>query len=129
MNIKELVKKYDLLLLLTFGSYGTDRFNRNSDIDVGYLSKRTLSIDEEMQLLHDLVMLFNRDKIDLVNLKKALPLLIYEIACKSNVLYEENNSYIQFKMRASARYADTQILRDARRKYIEEQFTLANTGK
>lgn len=129
MNLSEIIKKNNIKLLLTFGSYNTERFNERSDIDVGYLSKRALTLDEEIQLLHALTVHFGRDRIDLVNLTKAVPLLLYEIACNSNVLYEEDNSYILFKLRASARYADTRFLREARRKYLEEQLALFDTGK
>lgn len=46
---------------------------------------------------------------------------MYEIACNSRALYEEDNYYLKFKIKASTRYADTKFLRDARRKYLEEQ--------
>ncbi|NJD03876.1 MAG: nucleotidyltransferase domain-containing protein [Ruminiclostridium sp.] len=124
MDINEIIKKYSIKLLLTFGSYNTDRFTEHSDIDVAFLSVRTLTTDEELQLLSDLFTYFRRDGIDLVNLAKAVPLLTYEIACNSHVLYEENNFYIKFKMKASARYADTKFLREARKNYIREQIDM-----
>jgi predicted nucleotidyltransferase len=120
MSLNKIVEKYNIQLLLTFGSFNTDRFTRQSDIDVGFLSKRDLSIDEESALLGDLIMYFKRDKIDLVNLLKTVPLLLYEIACNSRVLYEEDNSYLRIKLKASSRYADTKFLRDLRREYIEQ---------
>jgi predicted nucleotidyltransferase len=121
MDLAEIIKKYDLNLLLVFGSYNTERFTADSDIDVGFLSKADLNLDQEMNLLEDLVRFFKRDQVDLVNLKKAVPLLMYEIACNSRVFYDEDNNYLKFKIKASARYADTKFLRDARRKYLEEQ--------
>ncbi|HOJ11695.1 MAG TPA: nucleotidyltransferase domain-containing protein [Clostridiales bacterium] len=121
MGINDIIAKYNLRLLLIFGSYNTDRFTENSDIDLAYLSDRNLNIEEEMELLMDMVVHFMRDGIDLVNLNKADPLLSFQIACNSKVLYEENNSYILFKMKASARYADTKHLRVLRRKFLQEQ--------
>lgn len=119
--LEELVKKYHLRLLLTFGSYGTERFGKDSDIDVAYESLPELSRDEEISLLSDLILYFKRDKIDLVNLKKAEPLLLFEIARRSHVLYETEDSFLNFKMRASFRYADTGFLRKARRVWLNKQ--------
>lgn len=129
MDLNEIVNKYNLKLLLTFGSFGTERFTQHSDIDVAYFSKRVLTAEEELQMMCDLIMYFERDKIDLVNLAKAVPLLMYEIACNSRVLYEEDENLLKFKMKASARYADTRYLRNARRKYLQEQIDSMDIGK
>jgi predicted nucleotidyltransferase len=118
IEILDIVEKYNISLLVTFGSFNTERFTEESDIDVAYISKTSLDSEQEMQLLCDLILYFQRDKIDLVNLSKAVPLLMYEIACNSQVLYEEDDSYLRFKMKASARYADTKFLRDMRREYL-----------
>jgi predicted nucleotidyltransferase len=121
MKLEDIIAQYDISLLLIFGSYNTGRFTKNSDIDIGYLSKRNLSIEEEMELLKDMVIYFKHHDIDLVNLIKADPLLAFQIACNSKVVHEENNSYILFKMKASAMYADTEHLRILRRKFLEKQ--------
>ncbi|MFA6808487.1 MAG: nucleotidyltransferase domain-containing protein [Eubacteriales bacterium] len=120
IELTDIINKYNLYLLVTFGSYNTEKFHKESDIDVAYLAKEVLSTQQEYELLHDIVLYFKRDKIDLVNLSKAVPLLLYEIACNSQVLYEENNSYLNFKLKASARYADTKFLRDLRRDYLND---------
>lgn len=126
LKLSDIVSKYNLNLLLTFGSYNTDRFTKYSDIDLAYLSGRSLEVEEEMELLRDMIIYFERDGIDLVNLKKADPLLSFQIACNSKVLYEEDNSYMMFKMKASAMYADTKHLRDLRRNFLREKLKLYN---
>jgi predicted nucleotidyltransferase len=127
MNIMPLIKKYDINLLLAFGSYQTERFTKDSDIDLGYLAKRDFSLEEELQFLKDLVLLYRRDQIDLVDLVKASPLLMYETATHGRVLYEENDSFLRFKLKASARYADTEHLRRMRRNYLNNE--LSQEGK
>lgn len=119
MILNTILNKYSISLLITFGSFGTDRFNENSDIDIAFKSKKQLSPYDEISMLNDFVAYFGRDNIDLINLKKATPLLLYEIACKGNVLYEENHSFLDFKLYASFRYADTKHLRIARKKYLD----------
>lgn len=90
---------------MTFGSYNTERYTKDSDIDVGFISKVTPDMDQKLNLLTDIIFFFGRDGIDLVDLSIGTPLLLYEIACESNVLYEENDSYLRFKVKAGARYA------------------------
>jgi len=126
LKLNDIINKYNLKLLLIFGSYNTGRFTKQSDIDLAYLSGRILEFNEEMELMRDIIIYFGRDGIDLVNLRKADPLLSYQIACNSKVLYEEDNSYMLFKMKASAMYADTKHLRELRRNFLKEKLKSYN---
>lgn len=123
MDFSPLIKEYDIHLLLAFGSYQTERFTKDSDIDLGYLAKRDFTPEEELRLLKDLVLLYRRDRIDLVNLVKASPLLMFETATHGRVLYEENDSFLRFKLKASARYADTAHLRRLRQSYLDKELS------
>jgi hypothetical protein len=76
-----------------------------------------------LQLLKDLVLLYRRDRIDLVNVGKASPLLMYELAIHGRILYEENDSFLRFKLKASARYADTGHLRRLRQSYLDKELS------
>ena len=123
MDLTPLIEKCHLNLLLAFGSYGTERFTPESDIDLAYQAKQSLSPDEELQLLKDLIFLYRRDRIDLVDLRKASPLLMFEIATNGKVLYEEGENFLRFKLKASARYADTRHLRRMRREYLNRELS------
>lgn len=118
-KLGQIIKDYDLTLLVSFGSYNTEQFTEKSDIDVGYLSRINLEVEQQSTLIGDLVKLFQRDKIDLVDLSRATPILLYEVARNSQILYEEEDSYLRFKLKASARYADTKFLRQQRREYLD----------
>ena len=117
-SVRQIVQDYDLVLLVTFGSYKTERFTDRSDIDIGYVPRTPLDARKQLGLMGDLVLLFKRDRIDLVDLSRTNPLLLYEVACNSHVLYEEDDSYLKFKLKASARYADTKFLRQQRKEYL-----------
>ncbi|HBF39045.1 MAG TPA: nucleotidyltransferase domain-containing protein [Firmicutes bacterium] len=122
MDLNQLIVQYRLRLVLIFGSYGTERFTSDSDLDIAYESEGTLSALEEPQLFFDRIFYFKKDRIDRVNLKKAGPLLAYEIACHARVLYQTDpESFLDFQLKASARYADTQFLREARKQWLNEQ--------
>ena len=109
-ELNKIVRKFDICLLLTFGSYKTDRYTKHSDIDVAYMSARSLEADEELELLKDIVIYFGRDGIDLVDLKTIRFVIPNSMQLK--VLYEEDNKYLLFKIKASAMYADTKYLRN-----------------
>lgn len=121
MNLKPIIDKYNIILLVTFGSFGTPRFNSNSDIDIAFKSKEELSNDEKLNLIKGFIDYFKRDNIDLVDIRRASPLLLYEIACNGKVLYEDNNSFLHFKLHASFRYSDTKHLRKARKAYLDNR--------
>jgi predicted nucleotidyltransferase len=123
MDIIPIINKYDINLLLVFGSYQTERFTKDSDIDLGYLARRNFDSEEELQLLKDFILLYRRDRIDLVNLATASPLLMFETATHGQVLYEENDSFLRFKLKASARYADTGHLRRMRQDYLNKELS------
>jgi len=65
-KIKEIAKKYDLDLVLLFGSQVKDKkyLHQESDFDIAYLSKKDLNLMEEAQLICDLMPIFKSEKID-----------------------------------------------------------------
>lgn len=88
-DIEEIIDKYKLRLVVYFGSYKTEYYRSDSDIDIAYLSVTLLSRVEKMNLLHDLILAHRKSEIDLVDLRTAEPVLRYEIATKGRLLYEE----------------------------------------
>lgn len=90
-KISAIADKYDLRLLLLFGSrVESKQLHKESDFDVAYLSCRKLDIMEEAQMIVDLAPYFHSENIDLVNLKNAPPLLYYAVFDKCRVLYQED---------------------------------------
>ncbi|MDI3311714.1 MAG: nucleotidyltransferase domain-containing protein [Thermoanaerobacterium sp.] len=120
-EIENIIKKFKLKLLILFGSYAKGLNNENSDIDLAFESYEALSYDEDMKLLSNLSVYFKTEKIDLVNIKKADPLLLYQIAKYGKLLYGSLEHFIEFKCYASFRYADTQFLREQRRQYLRKE--------
>ncbi|MBI2644843.1 nucleotidyltransferase domain-containing protein [Candidatus Uhrbacteria bacterium] len=87
-TITEIARKYSLSLLVLFGSRATGKALPSSDIDIAFQSKKTLSLAQETALAYDLSLFFANDAIDIVNLKKTSPLLLYAIFKDGKVLYE-----------------------------------------
>ena len=90
--IQKLAQKYSLELLLLFGSQVTGKTHKESDFDFGYISSRKLDLDDEGCLINDLLFLAEKHDervINLVNIKKAKPLLLYAMTSQSQLLYEK----------------------------------------
>lgn len=90
-KIKEIAEKYGLKLILLFGSQSTGRTNRESDFDIAYLSKKNLTFDQENNLNYEFTNIFQHDKVDSVDIRKAPPLLLFGIFKQCLVLFKEND--------------------------------------
>lgn len=124
-KIRDLAKRYNLKLILLFGSRIKKKFlHLESDFDIAYLGKRDLTGEEEINLNCDLVDIFNSDKIDLVDLKKANPFLRYEVAKNSDLLYGNEIEYLEFKAFAFRDYINHRPLFDLRDFLIERRHKL-----
>lgn len=104
--IKKIAQKYDLELLLLFGSKVSGRTHQESDFDIAYLSRKELSGKEMIDLNCDLMDVFESDRIDTVDLKKASPLLGYEISKNCQLLFGKELEFLEFKAVAFKKYID-----------------------
>ena len=86
-HIDKIAKKYKLKLLLLFGSRADGSFYKSSDFDIAYYSEKDLSLMDEARMIVDLAPFIKSEDIDLVNMKKAPPLLLYAIFLKPKILY------------------------------------------
>ncbi|MBU4480926.1 nucleotidyltransferase domain-containing protein [Patescibacteria group bacterium] len=111
-KLKELAEKYQLKLMILFGSQVKERFHQESDVDVAYLSKKDLSGKEIIALDCDLIDVFSQDRVDLTNLRQDNPFLSSEIAKNSQLLYGKEMDYLEFKAFAFKDYVNHQPLFD-----------------
>lgn len=118
VTLNEIVEKYNIELLVYFGSYGTKFYNSESDIDIAFLSSSYLSIQEKLELLEDLIHYHKKSEIDLVDLRTADPVLRYEIAVNGRVLFEkEENLFERYSLfYIKSIYEHKSVLEDKMRK-------------
>jgi len=113
-KMEKLALKYQLSLVLLFGSQVTGKTHTQSDVDIAYLSDKKMRPIEEAQMAFDFSQRLKIDnkKIDLVNLKEATPLLLKQIAEKSIPLYEKKVGSIlaNFKIYALRSFMDAKKL-------------------
>jgi len=90
-KIEELAGKYGLRLVLLFGSRVSGKVHKESDYDVAYLPQKNLSFEQEIQINYEFTNIFQRDRVDTVDIRKAPPLLLYAIFKECQILYKEDD--------------------------------------
>lgn len=119
-KIAEIAEKHGLNLVVLFGSQATGKTHKESDIDIAYAGDKKLTFDEEIQVNSDLVDSFKRDDVQLVNIRKASPLLMKQIVDHAVVLYErERNIFNSIYILAQRMFEDAVTLFDLRRHYLD----------
>lgn len=112
--IKKIAQKYSLELLLLFGSQVTGKTHKESDFDFGYLSLRRLNLDQEGRLINNLLFLvenYDERAINLVNVRKATPLLLYAMTSRAQLLYERKpETFAALRACAFKKYVETKPL-------------------
>ena len=105
-------------LVLLFGSIAKGSVHGKSDIDLGFLFDQPVDL---LALTNDVVKFLHSDRVDVVDLQRASPLLRYSAARTGMVLYERSEGlFNQFLSLAFRMYVDTKKLRDARRQMIRD---------
>ena len=116
----KLAEQYGLDLLVLFGSQVTGFTHKESDVDVAYLSDRKLSFEDEILLNTDLTEIFGNDKVSLVNLRQAPPLLAKRIVSEGIVLYAKTSSlFSQLYAQTLRTYEEALPLFELRRRYLD----------
>ncbi|MGM0472118.1 MAG: type VII toxin-antitoxin system MntA family adenylyltransferase antitoxin [Bacillota bacterium] len=118
---QKIIDKYNLKLLVLFGSTDTEYMTKNSDLDLGYLSEELLDQESESNLLQELIRFYQRIDIDLVNLRKATPSLKFEVAKKGRVIFQLEGEFLKFQLYAARVFADTKHLRKLRKEVLDNK--------
>ncbi len=120
--MREIAQKYDLRLVLLFGSQVDGKqLHNESDFDVAYLSKRKLDLMEEARMMTEMAPYFHNDNIDLVNLKNAPPLLYYAVFDKCQVLFQEDELlFLTLRIYAFRKFVEMQPIYELQRQRLRE---------
>ena len=116
--LKPIVQKFGVRLIVLFGSVVRGTINAESDIDLGVLTNRPLTINRRLKLWGALSPLFNIE-VDLVILNHANPVLAFEVASMGELLFEDKpNTWDNWKSFSFRQYWDTEKFRNDLRRYI-----------
>lgn len=119
-KLNEFVSKYNISLVVIFGSHAKGRANNFSDIDIGIRFAKSIDMSLYSLIMEELIEIFKNDNIDVVVLNYADPLLCFEIINNYKVLYEAHpEAYIEFYLYAVKSYDDTNKLKKLEQGYID----------
>ena len=114
-DLRDAIPRLELVVL--FGSMAKGRQGPRSDVDVAVRCTGDADLD---RLYVALAPRLRSDRLDLVDVRRASPLLMMEIARSGRVLYEKHpGAFREFQSLASRRYCDTAKLRRAQKRAIE----------
>jgi len=121
IKIEKIGKKFDLKLMVLYGSYAKGTPRKESDLDIAILGKGSIDFETEMKIYSDLADIFgdNENKeLDLVNLEKKDPLFLYQIAKNSRLLYGDLTDYNEFRAFAFKNYFDSNDIFQLEKKLV-----------
>jgi len=125
-KLKKISRRYDLDLIVLFGSWAKGRARKGSDVDVAVRARRRKwgDADWELGLVGDLAgALESGGEVDVAFLNGADPLLLFEVASDGVPLFEaEPAGFAQFCSYAARRYEDNQKWFERRRRYQEHKY-------
>jgi uncharacterized protein len=112
-KLSPLFQDRTLQVALLFGSVASGRNRRQSDIDLGFLFEGAVDI---LDLTNQVIRLLQTDCVDVVDLRRASPLLKFSAAKEGKILHERSPGLFNaFYSLALRRYIDTKKIRDAQR--------------
>jgi len=118
-RVEKLAHKYGLSLVLIFGSQAREETKRESDIDIAILASKKLSEKDMVYLNFEFTNILPIDRVDLVDIHGAPPLLMKQIADSAKVVYQKTSGeYPGFLIYADRLYREARPLFDLRRARI-----------
>ena len=117
-NLSRIAKKYNLRMILAFGSEISSQIHPKSDIDIAVLGKNPdFTMEELSNLIMELQRFFPQREVDIAIINQADPLFLKKILERCEVLYGNTSDLARLKIYAFKRYVD-------HRKYfkLEEEF-------
>lgn len=105
-----------LRLVLLFGSVASGKEYQGSDIDLGFLFDKPIDI---LGLTNRVIRLLRTDRVDVIDLSRASPLLKHSVIRTGKALFEKTPGLFNIFQSLTFRiYVDAKKLRDAREKAI-----------
>lgn len=107
-KIEEIAKKYNLKLLLLFGSRVSGKTHKFSDYDFGYVATEKLDYAEKYELEQELKRAGEiKDELEAVDLENISSLMKYRVLRNNKILCEKSGAYSEYFARSLRDYFES----------------------
>lgn len=126
-RISNIARRYNLRLVILFGSRASGSYTADSDYDIGvWFEDYSVVRQGDTRLYRSLFEQFTEAlgsrKVHLAILNRATPLLLWE-AAKGQLLYERKpGDWTEFRVQAAKKHWDNRLFYEAERRYLEERY-------
>ena len=125
LKIEEIAQRYCLKLVLLFGSQSSGRVHKESDVDIAYIPDKSLDFNQEYHLNYEFTKVFQKDRVDTVDIKKANPLLMYAVFQHPRILFQSDESiFSQYRTYAFKRYIEAKPLYEEKARRLREHINI-----
>ena len=122
-HIDKLICDYGIKLIYIFGSYAKGENRAGSDLDIAIYFDNDVDGFVKLDILDELVGIFNREDIDLVILNNVDEVLKFQVIKYGKVVYMEDLvTKVTFESRVMREYMDMEYFREVRNKYSHKRF-------
>ncbi len=116
-QLSPLYENPEIDLVILFGSRAAGEMHAESDIDLALQGRGPLDL---VAMTNQVTQLLRTDRVDVVDLRRASPVMMMEVVRGGVLLYEQSPGlYVTFCSLAHRRYVDTAKLRNAQRDAIQ----------
>ncbi|NOY64042.1 MAG: nucleotidyltransferase domain-containing protein [Nitrospirae bacterium] len=120
-DIVQLAQRYGIKLIVLFGSMAVGIHDKESDIDIGVYGDKLLTEIDLVNISTELSRIFNNNRVDIVDIKRAPALLKKEIFKNFKVLFEVDPKIkYQLELYAEAEFEELSSLYEIKRTQLVE---------
>lgn len=105
LKVAKIAKKFQLKLIVIFGSFANGKSRKDSDLDIAVLGVKEVPFNKQIGLANELSLIFNKS-VDLSVLNRANPLLLFQVSKNPILLYGRRDDFLKFKLHAFNAYND-----------------------
>lgn len=127
-QINKIGERYDLFLIVLYGSAAKGLLRKGSDIDVAVLGNKKITFEQIVDLINEFTDVFERE-VDAKSLHNTNPLFRYQVMKDGVLLYGNQHQFNKFKLYCIRVYQENQKLRNLRdlllkkrQKHLEELY-------
>lgn len=120
-KIKKVAEKYNLKLVILYGSHARGAAKETSDIDIAVLGAVSLDFDAVLAITGEFSSIFESNAVDVKSLHNVNPFFRYQVTKDGTLLFGGERGFISFKAYAFRDYIDSRSLLRLKEKMVRER--------